>query len=41
VGGRVGTLVYTEVWSADASTCRRRSAVFLESADWHGGYIWE
>ena len=26
----VGTLVYTEVWSADASTCRCRSAVLLE-----------
>jgi len=28
-----GTLVYTEVLSADASTCRRRSTVFLEAAD--------
>jgi len=31
-----GALVYTEVRSADASTCRCRSAVFLESAAWHG-----
>ena len=29
-----GALVYTEVRSAHASTCRRRSTVFLESADW-------
>ena len=33
VGRRVGTLVYTDMRSPDASICRCRSAVFLQSAD--------